>query len=235
MTDPGSMTFEHVPRRKLAETVAARILAAVRDQPPGTRLPNERDLTASLGVGRSTVREALNGLAMIGVIEIRHGQGVFVAEHTAAVPTALELGTVEAREQHEARSIIEVEIARLAAERRSDEQLAALEAILEEHRVDLEAGGRPVMQASRFHLLLGEAAGNRVLAGVLRPYFRLMFERGPALYEQDATYAAWEYSQHRAILDAVRDREPDRAAELMRAHVQAMTGHYAEAMGTASA
>jgi len=65
---------------KLAETVAQQILEAVGELAPGTKLPPERELTMRLGVGRSTVREALNGLALIGVVEIRHGQGVFVAE-----------------------------------------------------------------------------------------------------------------------------------------------------------
>jgi len=230
MSGAEPITFDQVPRRKLAETVAARILTAVRDQPAGTRLPTERQLTASLGVGRSTVREALNGLALIGVVEIRHGQGVFVAERTTALPTVFELGTVEARQLHEARAVIEIEIARLAALRRTPEQLEALEALLADHKADLDAGRPPVVQASRFHLLLAEAADNAVLASVLRPYFRLMFERGPALYETAPAYARWELEQHRAIFDAVRDGDADRASALMRAHVDAMSDHYAEAV-----
>src|SRR5215510_9599317 len=71
-------------RRKLAETVAARLLDAVRTQPPGTRVPTERALAEQLGVGRSTVREALNGLAALGILDIRHGQGVFVASSASA-------------------------------------------------------------------------------------------------------------------------------------------------------
>ena len=230
MSGAEPITFDQVPRRKLAETVAARILTAVRDQPAGTRLPTERQLTESLGVGRSTVREALNGLALIGVVEVRHGQGVFVAERTTALPTVFELGTVEARQLHEARAVIEIEIARLAALRRTPEQLEALEALLADHKADLDAGRLPVVQASRFHLLLAEAADNAVLASVLRPYFRLMFERGPALYETAPAYARWELEQHRAILDAVRDGDADRASTLMRAHVDAMSDHYAEAV-----
>ena len=230
MSGAEPITFDQVPRRKLAETVAARILTAVRDQPAGTRLPTERQLTESLGVGRSTVREALNGLALIGVVEVRHGQGVFVAERTTALPTVFELGTVEARQLHEARAVIEIEIARLAALRRTPEQLEALEALLADHKADLDAGRPPVVQASRFHLLLAEAADNAVLASVLRPYFRLMFERGPALYETAPAYARWELEQHRAIFDAVRDGDADRASTLMRAHVYAMSDHYAEAV-----
>lgn len=73
------LALSPVTRRKLTETVAEQLLDAIRELPPGTRVPSERELTRELGVGRSTVREALNGIAMLGIVEIRHGQGVFVA------------------------------------------------------------------------------------------------------------------------------------------------------------
>src|SRR5262245_42317682 len=75
--DQAALAFQRAPRRKLAETVAARLLEAVRTQPPGTRVPTERAMAEQLEVGRSTVREALNGLAALGILDIRHGQGVF--------------------------------------------------------------------------------------------------------------------------------------------------------------
>src|SRR5215471_17421673 len=93
--------LKRAPRQKLAETVAQQLFEAIRDLPPGTRVPSERELTAELGVGRSTVREALNGLALLGVVEIRHGQGVFVAEQpvaaddSGALEAALERGVTK--------------------------------------------------------------------------------------------------------------------------------------------
>src|ERR1700760_4136621 len=64
----------------LGEMVAQQLLAEIHEKglPPGTRLPTERELMEALRVGRSTVREAINGLAMLGVLEIRRGQGAFV-------------------------------------------------------------------------------------------------------------------------------------------------------------
>ena len=82
----------------MSQTVADQLLAAVGDLPAGTKVPSERELTKDLGVGRSTVREALNGLAMLGIVEIRHGQGVFVTGEPAqssepsAIASALERG-----------------------------------------------------------------------------------------------------------------------------------------------
>ena len=52
------------------------------------------------------------------------------------------------------------------------------------------------MQASRFHLLVADAAKNQILADVVRPFFRLMLERGPSLYETTEGYAQWELDQH---------------------------------------
>ena len=137
MAPPNSkLTLSPAPRRKLTETVAEQLMAAIRELPPGTKVPSERELTKDLGVGRSTVREALNGLAMLGVVEIRHGQGVFVTEEApaqdsepSAITAALERGVTN--EFIEARLIVEVEVARLAARRRTDEDLARLEAALE--------------------------------------------------------------------------------------------------------
>ena len=88
-TQPGA-GLKPPPRYKLAETVAQQLLAQVRSgaYAPGARMPSERELMASLEVGRSTIREALNGLAVLGVIEIRHGQGAFVVNTDPARPRA---------------------------------------------------------------------------------------------------------------------------------------------------
>jgi len=222
------LLIRQAPRRKLAETVAQQILDAVRDLPPGTRLPPERELTQRLGVGRSTVREALNGLAMIGVVEIRHGQGVFVAERAPGARTP-DAGTPDriTDELLEARRIVEVELARLAAERRSEDDLTKMQEVLDQHRAHLEAFEGPVVEASQFHLLVAEAARNHVLADVVRPFFRLAFERGPQLYQTTEGYAQWELDQHQGICDAIRSGDAETARLRMLEHVTSMGPHYA--------
>src|SRR5689334_14692779 len=79
---PGAADLDLTPVRpqKLGERVAAQLLEQVRSGrlAPGDRMPSERELMAAFAVGRSTVREALNGLALLGVVDIRHGQGAFV-------------------------------------------------------------------------------------------------------------------------------------------------------------
>jgi GntR family transcriptional regulator, transcriptional repressor for pyruvate dehydrogenase complex len=229
------LVIQQAPRKKLAETVAQQILDAIRELEPGTRLPPERELTKQLGVGRSTVREALNGLAMIGVVEIRHGQGVFVTEPsgiTAGLEDVRSLPPKEITEELlEARRIVEVELARLAAERRTQEDLDKMQALLDAHRADLEAMRGPVMEASQFHLLVADAAGNQLLADVVRPFFRLMLERGPQLYETEDGYAQWELEQHTGIAEAIRSGDAELARNRMLEHVSSMAGRYEEAAG----
>ncbi|MFN8233241.1 MAG: FadR/GntR family transcriptional regulator [Actinomycetota bacterium] len=224
---PPTLKIGQAPRQKLAETVAQQILSAVHDLPAGTRLPSERELTQQLGCGRSTVREALNGLAMIGVVEIRHGQGVFVTEPP---PIPLDDATGEPKvitpELREARRIVEVELARLAAERHTPEDLAAMQEVLDRHRARMTDLERPVVEASEFHLLVADAARNRVLAGVVRPFFRLAFELGPQLYQTTEGYAAWELDQHTRIREAIASGDGELARLRMLEHVTSMDPHY---------
>ena len=229
VTDPQpDLLIGQAPRKKLAETVAQQILDAVRDLPPGTRLPPERELTQRLGVGRSTVREALNGLAMVGVVEIRHGQGVFVAERSAGPPSGsdTEAPTSITDELLEARRIVEVELARLAAERRTEDDLAKMAEVLDQHRSHLEASEGPIIEASQFHLQVAEAARNQILADVVRPFFRLAFERGPQLYQTTEGYAHWELEQHTKIRDAIASGDGELARLRMLEHVTSMNPHY---------
>ncbi len=104
-----------------------------------------------------------------------------------------------------------------------------MQTLLDTHRADLEAGRGPIMQASRFHLLVADAAKNQILADVVRPFFRLMLERGPSLYETTEGYAQWELEQHQGILDAIRSGDPDAARLRMLEHVTSMSHHYQEA------
>jgi GntR family transcriptional repressor for pyruvate dehydrogenase complex len=224
------VTLTPAPRRKLTETVTEQLLAAIRTLPAGARVPSERELTKDLGVGRSTVREALNGLAMLGMVEIRHGQGVFVTGESSplgepsAITAALERGVTH--EFIEARLIIEVEVARLAAIRRTDEDLAQLGAAIAEQEARLQGDMDALIDvAASFNVLLAEAAHNEVLRAMIQSFISLMVERAPRIYSLEG-FAEWDLQEHRGIFEAINDRDPDRAGELMRAHIEALAERY---------
>ncbi|HEX7291870.1 MAG TPA: FadR/GntR family transcriptional regulator [Conexibacter sp.] len=231
MSSTSSLTFSPISRSKLAETVAEQLLAEIRDKDlrPGTRIPSERDLMVAFGVGRSTVREAINGMAMIGVLEIRHGQGAFVANPTAgaAVPHAIAAALARGvtRELFEARQLVEVHTARLAAERRTETDLQEVEQALRDHEQAL-AGGTPAVEpAVRFHVQLAEAAHSDVLASFVCSFVEILTERGQLL-EALPGYREWEIEQHRMVFEPVRDGDVERAATCMHAHLDAVVPHH---------
>jgi GntR family transcriptional repressor for pyruvate dehydrogenase complex len=230
----GALRLQPAPRQKLAETVAQQLLEGIRTNrlAPGTRIPSERELMSALGVGRSTIREALNGLALLGVIEVRHGQGAFVAarptvpQTPAAIETALAKGVT--RDLLEARGGMELLIAELAALRRTEADLRELEAVLAHSAAELAAGRSAAAPSAQFHLELAEAAHNEVLAGFVSSILELLVERGPRL-ETEPGYAEWELGEHRGLYEAVRAGDAPLAVERMRAHLDAMMRHHARA------
>lgn|SRR6516225_5839333 len=232
MSDHSSDSFSvaRAVRPKLTEVVAQRLLEVIRGLPEGARVPSERELTSNLRVGRSTLREALHGLELLGEIEIRHGQGVFVSKPSsderglAALTAAINQGVTH--DLLEARKVIEVEVARLAGQRRTDAEISELEATLKTHQSMIDRGQSPAAAGMRFHLTVGYAAHNEILAAVMRTLRKPMFERGPSLYEDLEGFSEWELRQHTGIYLAIRDQNAALAARRMAAHVAAMAGHY---------
>lgn len=227
------LIFSRAPRRKLAESVAEQLLDAITDLPPGTRIPSERELTKQLEVGRSTVREALNGLALLGYIEIRHGQGAFVATRgeSSSEPGALE-AALERGVTHdfiEARLAVEVEVARLAAERRRDEDLEQLAECLAQQEALIRGDtGALIDVAAHFNVVIAEAAHNEVFVALVQSFVDLMVERAPKLYALDG-FPTWDLDEHRHIYEAILAQDGQRAAELMRAHIIALAERYRQA------
>ena len=231
------LLLRKAPRRKLAETVGEQLAEAVKDLPAGTRVPSERELMKSLGVGRSTVREALNGLALLGLVEIRHGQGVFVAERrpeqeieVSELEKALMKGVTH--DFIEARLVVEVEVARLAAERRTDADLQRIKETIETlEAMDDAPVDEALVPATGFNQAVADAAHNEVLAGMIGSFVALMVERGPDLYERE-NFRQWDIEEHTKIYDAIAAGDPALAADRMREHILAIEKNYRE-VGTA--
>lgn len=213
-------------RRSLPQVVAQQLLDLIRSGAlrSGERLPSESELKERFGVGRSTIREALNGLVLIGAIEVRHGQGAFVLGGATGVPTGGLDDAVRSsvtRELLEAREAMELSISRLAAARATEEDLSALRRLLEQAEELVERTGAAVDEAARFHLLLAEAAQNEIFSGFIEMILGLLQERGEDMREADG-YGLWELDAHRAVLDAVASGDGERAQRAMARHLADM-------------
>ena len=220
MSDVGSL--RPVARPRLYEQVASQILAWVgeNDLEVGDRLPPERELAARLGVSRATVSQALVAMEVVGVISVRHGDGAVLVESTGSSKL------VEALRRHaqrlpdiiDAREALEVKLAALAADRRSDEDIAAIDAALAVMERDVEAGSRGVEGDEQFHAAVTAAGHSALLARLMAEISDLIKEtRIESLSQPDRPVAS--LMGHRRIAAAIRDRKPAEAAEAMRDHV----------------
>lgn len=220
MSDVGSL--RPVARPRLYEQVASQILAWVgeNDLEVGDRLPPERELAARLGVSRATVSQALVAMEVVGVISVRHGDGAILVESTGSSKL------VEALRRHaqrlpdiiDAREALEVKLAALAADRRTDEDIAAIDAALAVMERDIEAGGRGVEGDEQFHAAVTAAGHSALLARLMAEISDLIKEtRIESLSQPDRPAAS--LLGHRRIADAIRDRKPAEAANAMRDHV----------------
>jgi GntR family transcriptional repressor for pyruvate dehydrogenase complex len=197
---------------------------------PGDRLPTERDLALALGVSRSTVREAIRGLEMMRVLQVRHGEGIFVTSLDA--PLLLEaMGfTMQLMRDHEVvdllelRAILEGAAAGLASARMTDEQLRTLLKRLEV--LDAASTADALLEADiAFHASIAAGARNVVLASLLdtfsaRTYRARHLNAGLGLQEALLRSRA----SHRRIYEAVAARDPEAARASASAHVANLTG-----------
>ena len=200
---------------------------------PGQRLPPERELVRDIGVSRTSVRAGLQTLAAKGLLIIRHGSGTFVADGPPVLdsePLSLlaALHGFTRKQMFEARRTLEVSIARMAAERASAEQLAAISDAVSGMFATCDDPQAFLVQDIRFHAGVGSASGNPILASVVEMISAMFYEqrRQTADRGRDLRPVA---DAHWQIYQAIRDREPGRAANLMSEHlIQAERDQQAE-------
>jgi GntR family transcriptional regulator, transcriptional repressor for pyruvate dehydrogenase complex len=221
-----TVDFGGVTRDALPDQIAARLIELIREQRlrSGDRLPPERELAASMGVSRSSLREALRALSMIGVVDMRHGDGTYLSSLEPAslmrgVGLVLELSESGMEELFEARKLVEPGLAALAAERIDTSMLMALQHCVEqsEHSVgDHEKFMRADLQ---LHDLIARAAGNAILCRLIDSIHSL----GIASRRTTTAIPGVELrtvADHREIVDALAARDPERAHRAMLTHLE---------------
>ncbi|WP_090593140.1 FadR/GntR family transcriptional regulator [Auraticoccus monumenti] len=190
---------------------------------PGDRLPPERQLAASMGVGRSAIREALAALELLGVVTVRPGSGTYLRGRASELlPQTLSwgmlIGAPKTKELIEVRHGLEVQAARRAAGVISDEALAELGGYLVEMESNKASFDQFVAADMKFHQAIALAAGNSLLDEMLqsvRSLIRLWVER--AL--NDTGHAQLTCNEHRTILTALATGDPEQAAAAMSVHM----------------
>lgn len=210
----------------LVEQAAERLRAQITGGhwPVGTRLPGETTLAKELGVGRSTVREALRALAGAGLVQPRQGAGVFVIATEPAEDWPTRLRRAAVSDVYEVRMAVEVHAARLAARRRTPEDVAAIERALEQRRTAASGEDAAFVDADiALHAAVVAAAHNPVLADLFTEFtpvlrtglVELLALTGLRTRDPNTADAA-----HEALVRAVADGDAEGAAEVLRAELE---------------
>ncbi|MDI6021950.1 FadR/GntR family transcriptional regulator [Leucobacter sp. UT-8R-CII-1-4] len=222
--------MEQVKRTPLADQAATLLLARIRsgEWTLGSKLPGETTLGPQLGVGRSTVREAIRQLAGQGVLESRQGAGVFVIALDIAEDWDLVLKRVDIVSALEARSAIETEAASLAATRRTPADLRHMRKALQLREQTQESIESHVDADMALHRAIVAASHNELLLELFDgfvPRIRKVMIEMLRLHPVPSEEA--DQDAHAQIIEAIADRNAQLAARTSRAHLDALKGMFA--------
>ncbi len=218
--------IDAIRKTKVYEKIAQQIQRLIRDGllKPGDKLPPERELAEMFQVSRSSLRDAIRALELLGLVEPRQGEGTIVRAPSSEalinpLATALlrEGGLVS--ELLEFRAMIEPTLARRAAANVSPEDLDHLEDILRRQQERVDRGELAIEEDSEFHYAIAQAARNSVVLKVLDVFMDLLRESRERSLQVEGRLQT-SIAGHRQILAAIRRRDGVGAETAMRRHIQ---------------
>jgi GntR family transcriptional repressor for pyruvate dehydrogenase complex len=214
------------PRETLVESIANALIQYIAENNlrGGDRLPSERELVEMMGASRLPLREALSVLKGLGIIQARHGKGIFVRQlDPAAVfgmlsPLLKVQAGIQLQHLFEVRLLLESGIAALAAEHRTDASLQVLESELDAMRASLRKRSDYVAHDKAFHRELARATSNPVFCVFTASLTDLVAELHER-YRDNVEFRRAALDEHERILDAIRRRDADGARAAIRQHL----------------
>lgn len=217
--------FEIIRRDKVYEGVAKQIERLIlKKLRPGDKLPSERELVAVLGVSRSSIRDAIRSLELMGMVEPRQGTGTIVREVSSEsllnpLANALKRKKAMIGELLDFRKMLEPPLAARAATRATAEEISEMEEILDRQEEKLRKGESTISEDSEFHYTIALASGNSVVLKVLDALMDLLRDsRERSLQVEGRPQKS--LAGHRRILSAIKRNDPEAARAAMRRHIE---------------
>jgi DNA-binding FadR family transcriptional regulator len=213
------MKLHVVGRRGAVADVLARLQAQIAggEYPLNARLPSESELCKAFGVSRPVVREALVSLQALGLTASQPGIGTFVVSDRVRVP--LLLGRYSPAHVREVRRCIEIPAARLSAERRTSRDVGEMAAILARME-DAENPARRNQLDASFHIAIARSSGNPLIVKLVEDLRSVLEEHSLAVARAPYRRRA-AAEEHRAVYDAIVDRDAEAAAAAMEGRLAA--------------
>jgi len=217
--------FETIRRNKVYEEVARQLERIIlKKLHPGDKLPSERELAENLGVSRSSIRDAIRSLELLGLVEPRQGAGTVVREISA--DTLMNPLTNVLRHKMELvgelldfRKMLEPPLAARAATHASDEELEEMEEILRRQETKLRGGELAIEEDSEFHYSIAMASGNSVVLKVLDVLMDLLRDTRERSLQLEGRPQK-SLAGHRRVLAAIKRRDAEAAKAAMRRHIE---------------
>jgi GntR family transcriptional repressor for pyruvate dehydrogenase complex len=225
---------------RLAEGSTEQVISHVRrlieggQLRPGDRLPAERDLAIQIGVSRPTIRAGLTALSAMGVVQARHGSGTFIPAGppslgSEALRFLVALHGFSREEMYEARRILEVGAAGLAAARATPDHIATLAEEVAGMFASMDRPDLFFVHDINFHRTVAAASGNPIVASLVEMvsalYYESRRETAVRASDRDLRDAA---DMHRRIYQCIRAGNPDTARQTMHAHLVLASQHQAQ-------
>jgi GntR family transcriptional repressor for pyruvate dehydrogenase complex len=217
------------PRESLSTQTLDQLIGWLKDGTfrSGSKLPSQNELVEYFGVSRTGVREALQMMAVLNLIEIKPGLGCFVKRVSSeyiihADVLAILLEKESMMHVIEARKLVESSIAALATERALPEDYWKMEDVLIAIDRSIQKNESIAVAATEFHCALAEASHNAVLAKLLRSFTQLMAKAGMLLESSAEDLAAFrrdELKAHRDLLHVIKQRDPEMSRKAMTNHI----------------
>lgn len=230
METDDSNQFTSIERKRVSDVVMDQIKQLLLDSKlnVGDRLPPERQLAKQLGVSRVPVREALFSLANSGFLKIKRGAGggIFVSEpsiepYAEYFTLMLQMGKASVQDLTEARLFLEPNVARLAAERATPEDLEKIEQSISEYEKRVKQNAPRSLQDMTFHVRVAEASKNIVMVLTIKGLMGLLYKtvRDLGFTRDDKQKSV---NTHRRIFESIRACDSEHAYQLMAEHVKEM-------------
>jgi GntR family transcriptional repressor for pyruvate dehydrogenase complex len=228
-TVPAEGLFKAVSSSRVSQLIVEQIKLLLKEQrlQPGDRLPSERELCVQFGVSRVTVREALRSLEASGLVEIRVGArgGAFVTAPSSqrvgeGLADLLSLSPLTAAEVTEARLVFELGIVPLVVERATDEDIAELRALCDEHAEAVKQGVYAMEMSADFHTRVAACTHNTAIEMLVQSFHGPLLMSLREAQSVEPQMGLHGSKEHRKFVDAVAARDAETASEIMRTHIR---------------
>lgn len=215
--------LDSIPRTRIPEIIVSKIKEKIfsGDLRPGEKLPSERELVLSFNTSRITVRSAIRTLETLGLIEVRRGAegGAFVKEINSShcsdfLSEMLERGLINIYEVTETRLLLEPDVAKLAAERATDEDISSMKECIEKAKKYISESKRPRIINIDFHNMVAKATHNKMIYFEITSLTRIM-AKNVDYSSLDNHDVASTIERHQKIFEAIKNYKPDLAFKEM--------------------